>query len=321
MPETKIKHAGFHRAYLLQDGARKDPGEQPWEELLQKVAELTMEERTVDGLIYEPTLLDRGTLMGMHKPLNPDFMSRIDSEAGSIADFMDRGGATEAEGDNDQGAEAGAVKPERFANSTAVYFLPIGNVIAISLGNREAPRANRLAAFLDEFLPPESPNASWRIEALVDNDEILKLKEAKGVVQFSTRFNTSRNLFSEDAAQPGIYTFAEKMAAQIGGDLELTIDVKLTPEARNRSNKGKLMQMLMRDLPRLTGKDSKASAKALLEEGVEEQLSLVAHSLAADFEINKLAMESHQFSELLKALGDVGDEMHTRVKTILDGVE
>ena len=111
------------------------------------------------------------------------------------------------------------------------------------------------------------------------------------------------------------------MAAQIGGDIELTIDVKLTPEARNRSNKGKLMQMLMRDLPRLTGRDSKASAKVLLEEGVEEQLSLVAHALAADFEINKLEKESHQFSELLKALGDVGAEMHTRVQAILEGVE
>lgn len=307
--DKKVKKASFHRAYILQDGARRDPGEQPWLELLTSIAEKSIVDRTVDELIFEPTSLERGALLGMHRPINPDFMSRISSTDGKIADFLSTA--------VDSGEDGAA--PERFANSTAVCFLPVGNVFAVSLGNTNAPRANNVASFLKEFLPPESPTAFWKTEPVVDDDEIRKLKEAKGLIEFSSRFSTARNLFSIDDSDSGIHAYAERMAAYIGGDIELSIEVKLAPSARSSTTKTKFLNLFKKDLPKLTGKNSGAKAKALMSEGVEEHLALVEHNLAEEFEISRLASESHQFSELLHALGDVSGEMETKVRQILEG--
>lgn len=309
--EKKIKHASFHRAYVLQDGSRRDPGEQDWEDLLQRVASLPIEERTVNDVIYEPaSQLSPGTLLGMHKPINPDFMSAINSKAGRIADLMKSTG--NAEDDEESPAD-------RFANSTAICFLPAGNVFAVALGNAQAPRASQLAHFLDEFLPPEATGAFWKTEPLVDDDEIRKLRQAKGLVEFSSKFHTARNLFNVNDESSGVVSFGERIAQRVGGDVEITIEVKLKPSARNASVKQKMLDLIMRDLPTLAGKGSNAKAKALMSEGIEEELSLVEHNLAADFEIDRLGSESHQFSELLHALGDVSAEMETKVKSILEG--
>ena len=311
--EKKTKHAGFHRAYILQDGARRDPGEQDWADLLQRVAGLSLEDRTVGDIIYEPaSLLSAGILLGMHKPINPDFMSTINSKAGKIADFMKATVTTDEEDD---------LSPERFANSTAVCFLPVGNAFAVALGNTMAPRANQIAHFLDEFLPPEQKGAYWKTEPMVDDDEIRKLRQAKGLVEFSSRFNTSRNLFNMDTESSGVVSFGERIAQRVGGDVEISIEVKLKPAARNTSVKQKMLDLLMTDLQTLAGKGSNAKAKALMPDGIEEELSLVEHNLAADFEIDKLGNESHQFSELLQALGDVSAEMETKVKSILEGTD
>jgi hypothetical protein len=309
--EKKLKHAGFHRAYILQDGARRDPGEQDWADLLQRVTALTLEERTVNEVIYEPAPLPNlGTLLGMHKPINPDFMSTINSKAGKIADLMKATG---------EGGEKADEPSDRFANSTAVCFLPIGNVFAVALGNTMAPRAGQLAHFLDEFLRPEAKGAYWKTEPLVDDDEIRKLRQAKGLVEFSSKFNTARHLFNVEDESSGVVSFAERIAQRVGGDVEITIEVKLKPAARNTSVKQKMLDLLVSDLPVLAGKGSNAKAKALMSEGIEEELSLVEHNLAADFEIDRLGSESHQFSELLQALGDVSAEMETKVKSILEG--
>jgi hypothetical protein len=309
--EKKTKHAGFHRAYILQDGARRDPGEQDWQDLLRRVAALKIDERTVNDVIYEPASeLSIGTLLGMHKPINPDFMSTINSKAGKVADLM------KSTSDDDEEEDGPS---DRFANSTAVCFLPVGNVFAVALGNAQAPRASQLAYFLDEFLPAEEKGAYWKTEPLVDDDEIRKLRQAKGLVEFSSKFNTARNLFTMNDESSGVVSFGERIAQRVGGDVEITIEVKLKPSARNTSVKQKMLDLVMHDLPTLAGKGSNAKAKALMSEGIEEELSLVEHNLAADFEIDRLGSESHQFSELLQALGDVSADMETKVKSILEG--
>lgn len=309
--EKRVKHAGFHRAYVVQDGARKDPGEQEWRTLLEAVSRLDIEERTANDVIYEPSLhLSSGMLLGMHKPINPDFMSAINSKSGKVADLMQE--------TRDNGEDEGEAS-NRFANSTAVCFLPVGNVFAVALGNQQAPRATQLAHFLDKFLPPEAQGAYWKTEPLVDDDEIRRLREAKGLVEFSSRFNTARNLFNAHEESSGVVSFGERIAQRIGGDIEISIEVKLKPAARNTSVKQKMLDLLMSDLPILAAKGSKGTAKALMADGIEEELSLVEHNLAAEFEIDRLESESHQFSELLQALGDVSAEMETKVKTILEG--
>lgn len=305
-PEIKVKNASFHRAYMLKEAKRYEPPLQDWLTILERVSKLKMADRTVEGLIFEPSVEDGVPLMGMHKPINPDFMTTIDSRGGKISDYM-----TASAGDPDEA--------KGFAHSTAVAFLKQGNVLAVSLGASASPRASQIAHFLQTFVPPSSSGAYWKVEPLVDDDEIRQLQQAVGLLQLSSTFTTRRSLFDAESATAGPVSLGEKIADRIGGDVEISIEIKLSPASRNKSVKTKFLDMLKRDLPRLTEKGSHAKVKAMISEGVEEELSLVEHNLAAEFEIKKLSSESHQFSELLQSLGNVSAEMEDRVNSILEG--
>lgn len=305
-PDVKVKNASFHRAYILKEAQRFEPALQDWLELLERLRSLPMADRTVDGIIFEPSVEDGVALMGMHKPINPDFMTSIDNKDGTVADLMK---SNPGDGEDAKG----------FAYSTALAFLKQANVFAISLGAQQSPRAPQLAKFLQEFLKPAQDGAYWKVEPLVDDDEIRQLKQSVGLLSLSSTFTTRRSLFEADDASTGVVSFGERMADRVGGDMEITIEVKLSPASRSKSVKTKFLDMVMGDLPRLSEKGSHAKVKAMISEGVEQELSLVEHSLAAEFEISKLSNESHQFSELLHALGNVSAEMEDRVKAILEG--
>ncbi len=297
----KPKRAYFHRAYVLRDGKRQDPVERDWSDFLKRVGTVSFDKRTVNDHIFEPSQLTSGALLGIHKPINTDFMSQINSKVQSVEDMM-----------------KSSDEPEGFAYSTAIHFLGIYNVFALSRGDSHSPNANIVASFLDEFAPP-GQGAFWKTEPVIDGDQLSKFRSATGVVSFSSKFSTARNLFTDDAPQTGISSLVDRVADYIGGDIEISINVKLPPESRSKSVKTKLLDLILKDLPRVAGKDSGATSKAVLADGMEEELSLVAHRLAEDFEITKLPQESHQFSELLKSLYDVSDAMQTRVKAIIEG--
>lgn len=304
MPEEKIivKKALFFRAYLLKEGARFDPAERDWADLLKRVSKKDLADRTIDGIIFEPSLLDKGALLGIHKPLNTDFMSQIDRKVGSVEDLM-----TDQDDDS-----------PKFAYSTGVYFTGIDNVFALSAGNNQSPRANAVVEFLSTFAPPES-GTFWKSEPLMVEDEIKKLRASKGVVEFSSKFSTVRNLFDSTDDSTGIVGFADKVANRVGADVEIVITVRLPSQSRSQAAKSKLRSLLVGDLKTLAGKGTGAKAKALVEGGFEEELSLVAHGLAAEFEMDQFTSESHQFSVLMKSLMDVSASMDDRVRSILRG--
>lgn len=301
-PTTKTKNAYFYRAFIIVDGVRKYPGSQDWTGILDAVGGMSLEDRTLDGDIFEPARLPSGLLLGIHRPINTDFMSQI--KDGTVADLM-------------QGASGNA---DGFAYSTAVAFLNEANVFAISLGTNTSPRANTLAKFLDAFVPPEDQGAFWKVEPLVDDDEIRKLNKSVGLVEFSSKFTTARNLFDQGDGSIGLVSIGDKIADAIGGDVEITVEVKLSPAARTRrSAKEKLLNLFKGDIQRLAAKGSGAKAMAMVSEGVMENLSLVEHNLAAEFEMKLVGTESRQFTELLAALGNVSAEMEDKVNTILEG--
>lgn len=297
------KKASFYRAYILKDAARQDPVERDWTAFLAGVAKLPFKKRVLNGVVFEPSKFDKGWVLGIHKPINTDFMTRVDPKTGRIADLLD---------DPELG-DGG------LSHSTAVYFTGIGNVFALTGGGgNSSPRANAVAAFLEEFAPPVE-GSHWAAEPVMTKDQIEELRSSKGLVEFTSRFSTARSLFTPEDDANGLVGFAEKIADRVGGDLEITIQVKLPAESRSKSVKEKLRNLVLGDLTRLAAKGTGAKAKALLGEGVEEEISLVAHRLAEDFEIGKLGPESRQFSELMQALLNVGAEMEDRVTAILEG--
>ncbi|WP_156380289.1 hypothetical protein [Arthrobacter sp. Soil762] len=301
--DVVVKKAAFYRAYILKDAARQDPQERDWTAFLSGVAKLPFTERVIDDIVFEPSKFSDGWVLGIHKPINTDFMTRVNAKTGRIADLLD-----------DPEAGDGGL-----SHSTAVYFTGLGNVFALTGGGgNSSPRSNAVADFLQEFAPP-AEGSFWKTEPVMTKDQIEQLRASKGLVEFTSRFSTAQSLFTADDDDTGLVGFAEKLAVRVGGDLEISIQLRLPAESRNKSVKEKLRNLVLGDLPRLAGKGTGAKAKAVLAEGVEEEISLVAHRLAEDFEIGKLGPESRQFSELMQALLNVGAQMEDRVTTILEG--
>lgn len=84
----------FYRLYRVLTnpmGRKRDDPTAPknWLEEIEQVKELSMEERTVNGIVYqvEVDYRKKAATIGMHKRLDPSLMSQIDLGEESIADF------------------------------------------------------------------------------------------------------------------------------------------------------------------------------------------------------------------------------------------
>ncbi|GAB2471206.1 hypothetical protein [Xylanimonas ulmi] len=301
---TRPKSVTFWRLWVLSQAQRRPPGDTNWTARLEAIAAHTLDERTVDGKIYDPRVSDGKALLGIHAPLKPDFMTTIDLKTKTVSDLMS---------DDDDSAP--------FANSTAAMFLPPGNVVAVITGNQSSPKAQSVEKFLEELVPLPTGDR-WKIEPLMDHGQLVKLqKEAQGAVAFSSRFSTAVDLLSPESEAPeGMVSFADRIASRVGGDIEVTIEIKLTPESRNRSTSKRMLDLIKGDVPRLVrDRGSKTKATAVLPGGVEEELELVAHRLAATVDIDETASESRRFSALLDYLTRVGGEMEGKVRELLEG--
>jgi hypothetical protein len=304
MARQKEKTVAFYQVTLNAQATVRVPVVD-WAEALQLVAELPMEERTHDGTtIYDPHL-SPGALpvLGVHELLNPAFMSRIGEKG--ITDLMD-----EAEAE-DQG---------HFANSTGIAFLPIGNVVGVVTGDARSPRPPKVITdFLTRHIP-QGPGVHWMARPVMDTNKIARLRdESSGVVAFESRIRTVRDLFKPSDGD-GVAMFADQLAERLGGDVVIDISVSLAPEARSRTVTQRFKDLVVGDLPRVAqDPDSKSKVKALLGDGVQETLDLVAHRLTATFEIDVAVRESLRFSALIDNLKDVSGSMEDRVKQLLEG--
>lgn len=300
--QDRTRHVTFYRAVILKDGAKIFPTEPDWEDSLKRIAKRPLSERKVEGLIFDPVEVHGQHLLGIHKPMNTQFMSSIDEEAATVTDLL----------------ESNDGSRRRFAQSSAVLFTGLGHVFALALGHQHAPRHTAVETFLTHYFPLPA-GEHWTIEPFLDRAKILKLKAAGGVVEFSTKFTTKRDLFTLDDPKDGIVTYAERVAAAVGSDLEVKIQITLPKEYRGQESRRRMKDVVMRDLTRTTGEGSRARAVAMVSEGVEEELSLVAHKLAAEFELPELGSEQRQFSNLMAGLQSVSTELQDRVKELLEG--
>lgn len=298
---TATKKAQFFRLYLLRNGSRAEPMERDWQDFLAKVKKRPLTDREHDGFVFDPVEIEGRWALAIHKPVNKNYMSHIDEASGTIQDILD---SPETKGG--------------LAHSTAVFFPGIENVFVLALGGGSSPHGNAVEAFMECFAPP-GQGAAWRYEPLMAADQIQALKDSRGISMFSTRFSTKRSLFDRDAAPKGIVTYGEQIADRLGGDVEVEITVSLAPEARGIEHQRKFLGLVIPDLLRLTTNGARARARAKSERGDETDLRLVAHRLAAEFEISALGANSAQFSELVRALIVVSGDAEDKVKEILRG--
>lgn len=299
--KTVTKTASFFQAVVLKDGIKIHPETRDWgTEFAEIIAETTLEDRLIDGLYFDPVEVDGNYLLGIHKPLKTNFLSTIDPKANSISDVLPDD------------------LKDRYAHSSAVMFTGYNHIFALALGHTHAPRHTSVEKFLNTYYP-RTEGEHWVIEPFMDRAQLKQFREAKGAIDFSTKFTTKRDLLNEELPENSLTQFGDQIAAAIGSDVEIKISVALPPGYRNANSMKNLQLFTKRDLRITTGAGSNAKARTLISEGVEEELHLVAHKLAADFDLPQIDSERQQFSQLLQGLQSVRSEMDDRVKQLIVG--
>jgi hypothetical protein len=306
---SKEKRVAFWQVHVLDQAQRRTPVVD-WRELMQGIAGLDMSELRHDDIVYDPHLTDDAVLLGVHEILNPAFMSQIDLAGKTITDLMD---------DHESTTESEQDAPPALANSTALCFLPVGNAVAVVTGSATSPRPPKVITDFLNAHAPQGKGAVWVAEAIMDRADITRFKEeSQGVVRFEATINTVREVFRPDDSH-GVARYADELADRTGGDVIVDIVVRLPPEARSRSVKARLGDLVRDDLERIVANPkSKAKVTALLPGGVEEELNLVASRLGATIEVDPKATESLRFSTLLDHLEEVSVEMEEKVRELLE---
>lgn len=299
--KTITKTASFFQAVVLKDGIKIHPPTRDWSsEFLRIATETNLKDRLIDGLYFDPVEVDGSYLLGIHKPLKTNFLSAIDSTTNSISDVLPDD------------------LKDQYAHSSAVMFTGHNHIFALALGHTHAPRHTSVQKFLDTYYP-RSEGEHWVIEPFMDHAQIKQFQDAKGAIDFSTKFTTKRDLLDDAITENSLTKFGDQIANAIGSDVEIKISVVLPQGYRSANSMKNLHLFAKRDLRVTTGAGSNAKARTLISEGVEEELHLVAHKLAAEFDLPKIESERQQFSQLLEGLQSVRNEMDDRVKQLIVG--
>lgn len=314
---TRVKTARFFRAYALADGKRHDPGAIAWDQILKRAEDATASERTSkSGVRFEIHRVtgSEARLLGIHKPLDPAFMTREDpNSGGAIVDMM----STEA-------ASPGEDQAQQLFASSAVYFYPAHNVFALCQGPNSAARQSAVVDFMDAFASL-GEGVHWKCEPLLDEGQVEEFKNAGGVVKAEAVFDSTRQLLDQDLglgpAAGGMATLPEEIASTIGGDVKVTLKIELQSEADSKTVRSKFHNYVVKALPALLRRDSKAKVTAVDSSGTREVLELAAHKIAASFSIDSTESEVMQFSQLIRRLHEVAIDNRGTVEKIITGRE
>lgn len=240
-------------------------------------------------------------LLGMHRPVDGSFRTEINEDASSITDVMS----------NDASAR-------ELADSSAILFSNTHHVFFFASGGRNAPPASAVLPFLSQYFPGRD-DERWKVDPYFDKGQTERLKEAKGLVKFATRFSTQRDLFTPVDGGTGPAAFADRIADAVGQDVEVEISIKLPKQSRGSRAAAKLLGLVRNDLSRTVPEGSNATAEAIIDDELTEELWLVAHKMAAKFDLHLEDAERRVFTDLLRGLTSVSSELSAKVKAIEQG--
>lgn len=293
----------FYRALMLEKGSKRQAETLDWPAVLSTVAKMTLAELTNDDIIYDVLPERELPIVGVHRVLNTDFMTSIDYATKTITDLME-----DAETDE---------RAKRFAHTTAMAFLPEGNVVAIASTSTNSPRAPKvLTDFLTHALP-QPAGAHWMADPLLEPNKVAQLKQAKGVERFEARIDSVKEIFDVDGDY-GIASYADELAERLGGDVIIDLSIRLAPHSKASVPARRFLETVVSTLTRVDHR-KKATAKAVLPDGATEELNLVASRFAATMPVMVDTSERMRYSALLDGLESVSVEMKTRVSELLRG--
>ncbi|PWH05222.1 hypothetical protein DEO23_14170 [Brachybacterium endophyticum] len=306
------KHARFFRAYVLDSGTRVDIDQVDWQQVLKDISELETPSRTnAEGLRFEAFEHDHRYMLGMHKPLDPDFLSKEDPATGSIVDAM-----------NAEAADEGAREAERWFRSTGVVFFEVGNAFALTQGSVGAVKQGAVRGFLEMF-QPLGAGKHWGVEPLIDDSQLDEFRGVNRAKAFETTIDSTRMLFDAngepvvDAAGPAM--LSDKFAASIGGDVRISMKIELLSQSQGIKTQRSFYDSIRHDVARFIAPAARSKVTTINDDGTHEVLELAAHDLASTFEVDPSESEVVQFSTLMARLSDVRAEMESRVNAIIEG--
>lgn len=284
---------------VLRHGKNTDlPNSADWNRILSNLkSELTLKERTVGGFIFDPIDISGTMMLGVHKPLSFDFMTKIDDESQDVGNFLSE--------DTDSHI--------RFAFSSLVMFTDIDHVFAMVRGSRESPHHTSVQKFFNAFIDAP-PKYHWVVEPYMASDQLAELKKAKGLKRFRTSFSTQQTLLDQKDGQNGVMTFAQQMASAVGVELKLDLRVQIPKRNYSSDAARKLLDLFNRDRDDLTRSDSRAKVQAVLPNGLEEELNLVRHNMAFSFELPILTNEQKNFTMLGQGLLDGREDLDNELR-------
>lgn len=294
----EVMEAHVFRAQLRKGKKTQPPNPTNWDFLLSELkASHSLKERTVDGLIFDPISISGTMMLGIHKPISFDFMTKIDDESQDVGNYLSE--------DTDSKI--------RFAFSSLVMFTEFDHVFAMARGSRESPQHTAVAKFFRHFIDtPEKYH--WVVEPYMAPDQLDELEKASGLKKFQTSFTTPRTLMDMKQGRSGVMTFAQQMSDAVGVELKLDLRVQIAKGHYSSLAARKLLELFNRDRGELTRSDSRAKAQAVLPGGVEEELNLVMHNMAFSFELPILSNEQKNFTQLGQGLLDGREELNNELR-------
>jgi len=294
----EVMEAHVFRAELRLGKSKTTQNPPDWNRLLSELKSSTsLKDRTVDGYIFDPIEIDGTMLLGVHKPLSFDFMTKIDDESQDIGDYLSEDTESKI----------------RFAFSSVVMFSSVDHIFAMARGSRESPHHTAVAKFFRHFIDTP-PKYRWIVEPFMAPDQLEELEKAKGLKKFQSSFSTPRTLTDLKDGKFGIMSFAQQMADAVGVELKIQLKVQLAPGHYSAKAAKGLLDLFNHDRSELTRGDSRAKAQAVLPHGVEEELNLVKHKMAFAFELPILRDEQRNFTQLGEGLLNVRESLHNQLQ-------
>lgn len=302
--KPEVKNAYVYRA-VIRDAHGRRAVEVDWHALFEKYTGRPLKDRTHGDVVYFVTKEDAGQIMlSMHQPLSMDYLTRVSTQDGTVADLLP---------DDERGEEE-----DRVARSTTV--LPIGRQghFAYARGVTHAPGHTKVRELLKLEFPLEE-GEHWEVEAVVDTGALKQFEAADGLTAFKSKMLIQHDLISMLPRKKGIFKPLAKIAKWVESDLEVELTVRLPESARNHHGKRRELHRLTRNsLPEMVGKNSGAKATVVHQNGQSEVLDLVEHNLVMSFEIPNLQSERRSFTTLCSGLLAIESEVMDTLNRLTD---
>lgn len=284
-PPTKT--ARVFEGNLLVRGTVRPSAAPDWGTVLSGVKALPFEERTLDGVLFEPVETEVGWALSMHKPISRSFKSILRADGGEVLDWMS----------DDQGGQ-------RFASSTAVVFLDQNVTFALCKGDHQAPGHPDMEMFLRHFLAPDDPGAHWTVAPVAAPAQTTEFKATTRVRSLDLAMTTRGNLFTHDLRGKGnaLDAVLSSLADAVGADMQVNLRLAIEPAQRSTRAEQSMHDLVEGSIGWIEASGTRAVVETEDRAGVREALNLVVHALAVDIPLPPESTERQSFRDIMEGL-------------------